>query len=163
MTTEERLRVLQNLGFLHGFSEDFLKPLAEIATVERVPAGTVIFREGQRHNRIYFIVEGSMALELRVSNQLTKRLQTIGPGELLGWSPTLGENQMTATARALQSTTLVAVEGAQLAALCEHNLRFGMEFMKRTAQALARRLSATRLQLLDIYQHELPSHPENLE
>ena len=46
---------------------------------------------------------------------------------------------------------------SQLASICEHNPRFGYEFMKRTALALATRLSATRLQLLDIFGDALPT------
>ena len=93
----------------------------------------------------------------------SKRLQTVGSGELLGWSPILGLVEMTATARAFQPTQVVAIDTKQLNAICEHNPRFGLEFMRRTAQALAQRLSATRLQLLDVYNHELPVTPASQE
>jgi CRP-like cAMP-binding protein len=92
-----------------------------------------------------------------------KRLQTIGQGELLGWSPVLGLSNMTATARVLEPSTLVVLDAKQLVTLCEHNARFGYEFMRRTALALSHRLSATRLQLLDVFHHELPVIPEHGE
>ena len=98
-----------------------------------------------------------------MSGRETKRLQTVGKGELLGWSPLLGQVEMTATARAMQPTRLVSIDATQLLALCEHNPRFGLEFMKRTAQALSKRLSATRLQLLDVYNDELPVTPTGRE
>ena len=82
-------------------------------------------------------------------------IQTIGPGELLGWSPVLGSPLMTATSRVLAPATLVALNAGQILAVCEHNPRFGMEFMRRTAQALAVRLNATRLHLLDVYRQDL--------
>jgi CRP-like cAMP-binding protein len=72
-------------------------------------------------------------------------------------------SDMTATARVLEPTTLLLIDAKQLAALCEHNPRFGYEFMRRTALVLSQRLSATRLQLLDIYHHELPVHPDPRE
>ena len=62
-----------------------------------------------------------------------------------------------ATARAIRPTRVVSINGNQLMALCEHNPRFGFEFMRRVVAALARRLNATRLQLLDVYSHELPA------
>jgi CRP-like cAMP-binding protein len=63
---------------------------------------------------------------------------------------------MTATARALAPTRLVALDASQVLALCHHDPAFGFTLMRRTAQALAARLSATRLQLLDVYRQELP-------
>jgi hypothetical protein len=56
----------------------------------------------------------------------------------------------------LEPTTLLILDARQLVTLCEHNPRFGYEFMRRTALALSQRLSATRLQLMDIYRHDLP-------
>ena len=70
---------------------------------------------------------------------------------------------MTATARVLEPATLLILDSRQLITLCEHNPRFGYEFMRRTALAISQRLSATRLQLLDIYRHELPVVPDRGE
>jgi CRP-like cAMP-binding protein len=84
------------------------------------------------------------------------QFQTIGSGELLGWTPLLGPGPMTATARALTPTQLVVINAAQVLALCTHDPKFGYELLRRTARALARRLAATRLQLLDVYRDLLP-------
>jgi CRP-like cAMP-binding protein len=64
---------------------------------------------------------------------------------------------MTATARALTPTKAISLFAAQVLALCHHNPRFGFLFMRRLAEALAARLNATRLQLLDVYKDELPT------
>ena len=121
--------------------------------------GAIVFREGQKETRFYLIVNGRVSLEFCTPGLGCKRLQTVGAGELLGWSPILGLSEMTATARVLEPTTLLVIDARQLVTLCEHNPRFGYEFMRRTALALSQRLSATRLQLLDVYQHELAGHP----
>jgi CRP-like cAMP-binding protein len=154
---------LREVRFLHDFEEADLKPIADIAVEQHLPAGAVLFREGQDHARIYLIREGSVALEVKVSGRQTKRLQTVGTGELLGWSPLLGQLEMTATARALVPTAIIAIDANQLSVLCTHQPRFGLEFMKRTAQALSQRLTATRLQLLDVYNQELPDAPSGQE
>jgi CRP-like cAMP-binding protein len=84
----------------------------------------------------------------------------VGAGELLGWSSLLGQAPMTATSRALTTSRLIALDASQVLALCRFDPKFGFTFMKRTAEALAKRLNATRLQLLDVFRHELPVHPE---
>jgi CRP-like cAMP-binding protein len=84
---------------------------------------------------------------------------TVGPGELLGWSPLLGAGPMTGTARAVTPAQVVVVNAGQVLAVCAHDPYFGMEFMRRTAGALAFRLNATRLQLLDVYRQEMSYAP----
>lgn len=64
---------------------------------------------------------------------------------------------MTATARSLTKSQAIAMRGPQVLALCEQNPQLGYEFMKRAARALAKRLNATRLQLLDVYGTQLPA------
>ena len=70
---------------------------------------------------------------------------------------------LTATARTIVDTTAVQINAGQVLTLCEHNPRFGYEFMRRAAVALAKRLSATRLQLLDVYGTEMPPVAESQE
>ena len=70
---------------------------------------------------------------------------------MLAWSALLGDGQMTATATALEDTRLISTAGQHLAELCNTNREFGYQLMTRVAEALAKRLVATRLQLLDLF------------
>lgn len=160
---EDLLTIMREIHFLQDFPDAYLEPLASVASLRHCPPGTIVFREGQKESKFHLIVDGAVSLEYCTPGKGCKRLQTVGRGELLGWSPVLGLTEMTATARVLEPTTLLVIDARQLAALCEHNPRFGYEFMRRTALALSQRLSATRLQLLDIYQHDLPVVPEPAE
>ena len=134
-----------------------------MATVKDYAPGTTSFARVRRPPGFISWSRGASTLELCTAGEGCTRLQTVGPGELLGWSPVLGLSEMTATARVIEPTTLVVVDAKQLVTLCEHNPRFGYEFMRRTALALSQRLSATRLQLLDVFRHELPLIPEQGE
>jgi CRP-like cAMP-binding protein len=58
---------------------------------------------------------------------------------------------MTATATTQEATRLVVIPGATLGALCESNHEIGYRVMQQMARALAQRLVATRLQLLDLF------------
>jgi CRP-like cAMP-binding protein len=157
MNALELSRLLCNLHFLDGAEQETCGMLAECAQVQDVAAGTIIFREGQQADAVFLVVSGEVALELASHDRGRLRFQTIGPGELLGWSPLLGQPRMTATARALTPVQVVRLEVRPILSLCEQQPRFGMELMRRVATALARRLAATRLHLLDVYRQELPS------
>jgi hypothetical protein len=50
----------------------------------------------------------------------------------------------------------VEINVAQLLTMFNHDPQFGYELMHRTALVLAKRLSATRMQLLNVYGDQLP-------
>jgi CRP-like cAMP-binding protein len=150
------LQTLEKLSFLEGFPPEYLKPLTAVAKVIEVPANEVIFEEGQKSPNIFVVIEGKVALEVWLASRGSSVIQTVGPGKLLGWTPVLAPGKMTATARAVEQSRLVAINALQVLDACAENPRFGMEFMRRTALALARRLNATRLQLLDAYEEAMP-------
>jgi hypothetical protein len=149
--------VLKALAFLAPATDDELRPLASAARLAHHPAGTVLFREGDQLACVFIVTEGTVALEINARDHRPRRFQTVGPGELLGWSPLLGGGAMTAAGRALTDVRVVALDAKAVLALCDQDPKFGFQFMRRTAAALAARLSATRLQLLDVYAHELPA------
>lgn len=151
---------LKALTFLAPATDDELRRLVPAARLEQHPAGTVLFREGDYLPHVFVVVAGTVALEINGPDHRPRRFQTVGPGELLGWSPLLGPGPMTAAARALTDARVIAIDAKAVLALCDQDPTFGFQFMRRTAAAIAARLSATRLQLLDVYRHELPSAPE---
>jgi CRP-like cAMP-binding protein len=150
------LDTLAKLDFLDGFPPDYLKPLAAVADVVSVPAGEVLFREGEKSPRIYLIISGKVALDMWVTGNGETPIQTVGPGKLLGWTPILTQKPMTARAVTKEPCELLAINAMQVLEACNENPRFGMEFMRRTAIALSRRLNATRQQLLDAYEATMP-------
>ena len=84
-------------------------------------------------------------------------------GELLGWSPLLGIEHLTATARTLVPTSALQITGAEIRSLCEDHPRFGFEFMRCAALALGKRLNATRMQLLNLYDVESQENQSRAE
>src|SRR5581483_6502758 len=90
------LQTLEKLSFLEGFPPEYLKPLAAAAEVVDVPADEVLFREGEKSPNIYLVIKGQVALEIWVAGNGPTRIQTVGPGKLLGWTPVLDQGPMTA-------------------------------------------------------------------
>ena len=150
------LEQLRGLRVIDGLDDQHMSQLADIADFIDLPADTLIFRQGDPAEDVYLIVDGSVSLEVCSRGRGCRRILTIGEGELLGWSPVLEQARLTATARTLSATRAIKINGRQILTVCEHDSRFGYEFMKRAALALAKRLSATRLQLLDVFGEEMP-------
>jgi len=142
---------LDKLNFCKGLSLDYQRRLFAAGEIKTYQPGELLFFEGQRSKDIYLLVEGEVVLETSIPGQDPMPLQTVGPGELLGWSPVLGLGVMSATARAVTPCHVLALDADRILSLADEDPEFVLEFMRRVAITLARRLNATRLQLLEAY------------
>jgi CRP-like cAMP-binding protein len=147
---------LRDVRFLHDIDDEHLKRIAEVTRLRDVPEGQILFREGDLPRDVFLVVSGNVALDINAPGGGSNRIMTVGPGEILGWSALLEQTQMTATATTLCPTCVAEINTQQLLAICKHNPRFGYELLRRTSLALASRLSATRMQLLDSNGAPLP-------
>lgn len=160
MTATTVTDALRQLQFLRDLPDELIQQLACCGQICDYPSGAVIFRQGDEATTMHLVVSGRIALEICAPAVGCKRILTVSEGELLGWSPVLEHSRLTATARALVVAQTVALNGSQVLAICDQNPQFGYAFMKRAALALAKRLNATRLQLLDIYGGQMPPVPD---
>jgi len=154
VATEEEKRDLLTLiaqhPFLHGLEARYLQTLAECAIETRLQPGELIFREGEIANRFYLIQEGEVALESHVKDGGTLLIQTIGAGDVLGWSWLFPPYYWHFDARALKPTKAIFLYGARLRQRCEEDHDLGYALMKRLAAVVIQRLQSTRRQLLDV-------------
>lgn len=134
-----------------GFDPAHLGLLATGATPVRYNAGDYIFREGETSNQFYVLRSGKVALEIHAPGRGPLVLQTLGEGDLLGWSTLVPPYTKHFCARAVELTRALAFDGARVRQLCEEHPKLGYELLKRFAAVMGQRLQATRLQVLDLY------------
>ncbi len=133
-------------------SDDHLKTLAGLSSTELCPAGAVIFKEASMADHVSVVCAGSVALDMYVPLRGNVRLLTLGSGDLLGWSAIVGDGIMTATASVLKDAQLLNIPGTKLREMCDDDPALGYAVLNLVAQALAKRLQGTRLQMLDLFQ-----------
>jgi CRP-like cAMP-binding protein len=136
-------------GFFRGMKPEHLAVLADCASEVKFKAGEVLFREGEPANKFYLIRGGKLALEAHEPANGTTLVQTLGAGEVLGWSWLFPPFVWHFQARAAEPTEAVSLSGAHLLNVAERDHEFGYELMKRVAQVVIHRLQATRKQLLE--------------
>ncbi len=142
---------MQQHPFLHGLSDDHIETLVGCASNVRFPEGNYLIREGEMANKFFLIRTGRVALEIDVSGRGGLRIQTSGPGEVLGWSWLVSPYRWHFSGIAVMDTRAIALDAECLRNKCESDPKFGYEMLKRLALVMERRLEATRLQLLDMY------------
>ncbi len=138
--------------FFKGFEPHYMQLITGCASNVRFKAGTYIFREGEPASSFYIIRQGKVALEVMAAQHGSLIIQTIEDGEVLGWSWLFPPYRWHFSARAIEETRAIALDGVCLREKGETDHDFGYELVKRVAQILMERLQATRLQALDIYQ-----------
>ena len=136
--------------FVAEFRPEHKARLAGMAKQVRFAADQVIFREGDDYSVMYFLEEGMVALELEVPGHVL-RVQTLHGGDVFDWSSLLPHAGKHFQARALEPVTALAFEGEELLASFKGDPEFGLVFMLRLLGVVSERLSATRMQLLDMY------------
>ena len=151
MSMQTLERVLGEHALLKGLERSHLQLLAECASNVRFDAGEVIFREGEPAQLFYLIRHGKVAVETFAPERGPIIIQTLGEGELLGWSWLIEPYRWRFDARAVELTRAIALDGECLRGKCEEDYSLGYELMKRIAHVIEHRLQATRLQLLDVY------------
>ena len=136
-------------AFFDGMRPEHLAVLSNSAKTARFNAGDTLFREREPASQFYLIESGKIVLEARDLADGTSAVQTLGPGDVLGWSWLFPPFVWHFQARAVEPTTLLVLNGAGLLVSAERDHDFGYELMKRVAQVVIRRLQATRKQLLE--------------
>ena len=134
---------------LRGIKPQHVKVLAACAMPARFKEGELIFREGDPANRFYLLEAGKVSLESQAKDEASVTIQTIGVGEVLGWSWLFPPYYWHFDARALEPVKAIFFYGTWLREYCEQDHDLGYELMKRMAEVVIRRLQATRQQLLD--------------
>lgn len=137
--------------FFQGLPPDDIALLTGCASNVVFKAGEVIRREGDAANEFFVIRQGKVALELYLPERGQVVLQTVGAGEIFGWSWLIPPHEWRFDARALELTRVLALDGKCLRQKFDAHPRLGYALLQRVAQVFAERLLAARLQLLDVY------------
>src|SRR5262245_35083507 len=78
--------IIAGHSFFSDFEQRCVQSLTGCATNVRFNAGTYIFREDEPANHFYLIRQGRVAIELSAPPRRPIIVQTLGAGEVLGWS-----------------------------------------------------------------------------
>jgi CRP-like cAMP-binding protein len=134
--------------FLHGMSDDHLAVLAGAASDVTFPARHRLFEDGGTASRFWLVRSGSVALDLHVPGQGRMRIDTIGMGELVGWSWLFPPFKWAFGAVTASPVEVFEFDARAVRAACGSDPAFGYELTSRLAQVLARRLQSTRFRLI---------------
>lgn len=146
----EIVEVLRQHPFLHDLDAAQVDQIAACAEMVEIAADTLLAREGDVAEFFYLVLSGRFAIETSFPDRGPVTLQTVEPGEVIGWS-WVDANPWLFDIRALTASSCVALRAQQIMALLSRDKDLGLLIMHRLNRVMTERLRATRLQLLDLF------------
>ena len=113
--------------------------------------GDAIARQGTAADSFYLIRHGQVAVQIAVPARGPVTIDTLGEGDVLGWSWLLPPYEWHFDVEAVELTRAVAFDVRCVRDKFESDPRLGYELLRRFAAVIVDRLQVTRLRLLDLY------------
>jgi CRP/FNR family cyclic AMP-dependent transcriptional regulator len=151
--------ILAKLSFFEGLEDRYIDLITGCASNMRFAAGEFLFREGEEAKHFFIIRHGRVAVEINTVARGPLMLYTHEENDVVGWSWLFPPYHWYFSARALELTRVIALDGVCLRGKCEEDPVLGYEFMKRFAHKVVYSLTETRMQLLDMYGAEAVTPP----
>jgi CRP-like cAMP-binding protein len=129
--------------FVQGLRPQHLRILVDCAMFARFEPGQILFHKGEIANRVYLIERGKVNIETPAGEHGAVAVQTVGPGEVLGWSWLFAPYYWHFDACAVEPTQAIFFYGTRLREQCEQDRDFGYELMRRVTAVVMQRLQAT--------------------
>ena len=114
-------------------------------------ADELIAGDGDPADSFYLVRQGRVALEMHTPTQAGLIIETLDPGDIVGWAWLFPPYRWHYDVRAIEPVRAIAFDGACLRGKLDDRRDLGYELMLRFAQVMNDRLQHTRFRLLDVY------------
>ncbi len=144
------LRVADH-AFFQGLDPHLVHEAQRLATERQFETGAWIVRDGDPAATFFLVFHGKVALEVATSEKPHLTIQTVGPGEVLGWSWLVPPYLWRLDARALKPTQTLAIDAVAFRKILGARPAEGFQLLEKLLPIVAQRLENTQIQLLDIH------------
>ncbi len=145
------IAMLNHTWFGAELAPETQERLARRGSIVEFEADEVILHEGEEATEMGILVSGRLALRTLVPERGPVTILSVEPGDVFGWSAVLPEAKAQSTVVATEPSRALVIDGATLRAALKEDHALAASLYPRVLKAVARRLRATRLQLLDLF------------
>ena len=131
-------------------SQDVLGKISAISDELSFNEGQIIFREGERADKLHFLISGSVALRVNIMSKPDSVTVSFvsKSNECFGWSGLVSPHHYTASAYCDENSKIMTVSGDGLLQILAANPDAGFKVMHRIANLVSDRLRNSRQALL---------------
>lgn len=135
--------IFRRMDLFWGMNDTELEQFREIATVETIPSGKILFKEGDECNKLYIVVKGMIAISTTLAGGLNKTLGMVYPGNQFGEMALIDDAPRAATAKAADNSELLSVTRDDFLDLIEKNPTFAAKALINLSRTLSQNLRNT--------------------
>lgn len=132
-------RALRRVKILGGMTDDQLERFAQYVEVERVPQWSVIVKQGDPGDSMYFILEGELRARINVLGQ-ESILSTLSPGDFFGDISLFDHGPRSADVVANSDSLVVRITAAAFDKLATEAPEIATPFLRAVGRTLSARI-----------------------
>ena len=144
---------LDTFPLLTNLSHTQRAAVAGVSRIETYEPGARLFDEGGLADQCWLVLAGCVTVDTTVQPRGRVALQSIGPGELVGWSWLVPPYRWHFGATVVTPTRAAVIDTGALRQLADDDPALGYQLSLILIDALLNRLQATRIRLLDLYRN----------
>lgn len=146
----DKREVLKRSDLFRELSDEQLDALEKICTCEVYEPGTFICRQNTFSDKLYVIEDGLVAIILEPGPLSQRQLQAVSNFETFGWETVIPPHLRTDSAKAIEKTQVLALNGQDLFNLFKTDCPIGCIVYQGVARVVASRLQSAFMQLLGV-------------
>jgi CRP/FNR family cyclic AMP-dependent transcriptional regulator len=124
-----------------GLSAAEMKLLATFSTEERFGAGSMVFREGERGDKLYIVLDGRVRISKFIPGVGEEALTVLDRGDFFGEMALIDDKPRSADAKAHESdATVLSIDRATLNEILSMDPHASLQFLNLLCRMISRRL-----------------------
>ena len=132
-------RALRRVKILAGMSDDQLERFAQFVEVERIPQWTVVVKQGDPGEAMYFILDGELRVRMNVMGNETI-LATLSAGDFFGDVSLFDHGPRSADVIANTDSTVIKISAAAFDELAKAAPEIATPFLRAVGRTLSARI-----------------------
>lgn len=121
---------LRNVYFFRDLSDEEIRRMLDACSVEEVPRGNILFREGDPADRFFIVREGSVEVWKQYGSSDADMLATHGAGHLFGEMALVDDLPRSATVIVAEDASFLTLNREQFRRILSENAQISLSVMK---------------------------------
>jgi len=154
--TSPLIDIIMDIPFFDGLDSHGLAVVAKRMNYFEIAKGETLFNEGDPGDSVCFVVKGSLDIYKQAATLGDQvRISTVARNQSIGEMAVIDEYTRSATVKARQDTSIVALTKRGFETILQENPSVGALILKKIASRVSMNLRRTTSQLAD-YMNALP-------
>lgn len=146
---------MNRVAIFEGLNSSQIELLKPLFAFFYCPAGTFIFRQGERAEFLYLVIHGKVDVSFKPYDGVPITIAHVNKSGLFGWSAVVGSDNYTSSAVAIENVEAIRVYGIQLHKFCQEHPEAGKDILERLADGASFHRKDAHRQVQSILSQEM--------